>query len=210
MLFVRPFARTGFDERRGFNRLAALLLGRFSRSRRAGGTRSGRRSNCKSSLESSYCSTSSLQLIGSTLPPSLLPRPSALARFLASFSLVVAQRRIPSLSHRRSYHTFSVNSINSTVRRYNVVAPYSARRGLHSVNAELAACVKSCIPAISWELQRRLDGGRVTELPERKAGEKEEGVDEPIVEQKAADDRFWPALRRGVFELLGVGVERGK
>jgi len=55
-----------------------------------------------------------------------------------------------------------------------------------------------------------LEGGRVSELPERKTGEKGEATDQPIVEQKAADDRFWPALRRGVFELLGVGVEQKK
>ncbi|ORY55527.1 hypothetical protein BCR35DRAFT_355727 [Leucosporidium creatinivorum] len=113
-------------------------------------------------------------------------------------------------AEQESYHTVSINAINSTVRRYNVVAPYSARRGLHSVNAEVAACVKACIPAISWELQRRLDGGRVSELPERRVGEKGEALEEPVVEQKAADDRFWPALRRGVFELLGVGVEQRK
>lgn len=47
-------------------------------------------------------------------------------------------------------------------------------------------------------------------MKERKVGENGKALNEPIVEQKAADDRFWPALRRGVFELLGVGVEQRK
>lgn len=110
----------------------------------------------------------------------------------------------------RSYHTTAIDSINSTVRRYNVVAPYTARRGLHSVNAEVAACVKACIPAITWELQRRMDGERVKEMPEKNQGEPGEQAEEEIVEQKAVNDRFWPALRRGVFDLLGIKTEATK
>lgn len=45
------------------------------------------------------------------------------------------------------------------------------------------------------------------DLPERKKGDPGEQAEEEIVEQKAANDRFWPALRRGVLELLGVKSE---
>lgn len=165
---------------------------RFERWRRAGETRNGKhkrgqsdhtRKSVKSAAEGLTCSTSRRWRL------SHLPCTPC---------------------HFSSYHKTAIDSINATVRRYNVVAPYTARRGLHSVSAEVAACVKSCIPAVTWELQRRLDGGRVRELPERKKGEPGEQSTEEIVEQKAVDDRFWPALRRGVFELLGVKTEVSK
>jgi DnaJ homolog subfamily C member 28 len=40
----------------------------------------------------------------------------------------------------RAYHEHAVAELNSQVRRYNGLAPYSVRRGLHTVEGELARC----------------------------------------------------------------------
>lgn len=55
-----------------------------------------------------------------------------------------------------------------------------------------------------------MDGGRVVDLPDKLLGGKDEGADEKVVEVGVADDRFWPALRRGVFDVLGIKVEERK
>ena len=56
-----------------------------------------------------------------------------------------------------------------------------------------------------WELERRLQGGRIDPLPAGSNGERERAGLTAEQEQRKQEDRFWPALRRAVFELFGVG-----
>ena len=43
-----------------------------------------------------------------------------------------------------SYHTYAIAELNSQVRRYNGIAPYSVRRGLYTVEGELARVYANC------------------------------------------------------------------
>jgi DnaJ homolog subfamily C member 28 len=53
----------------------------------------------------------------------------------------LSQMRDSEWEHKeRAYHEHAVAEINSQVRRYNGLAPYSVRRGLHTVEGELARC----------------------------------------------------------------------
>jgi hypothetical protein len=53
----------------------------------------------------------------------------------------LSQMRDPEWENKeRAYHEHAVAELNSQVRRYNGLAPYSVRRGLHTVEGELARC----------------------------------------------------------------------
>lgn len=82
------------------------------------------------------------------------------------------------------------------------------RRGLLSLQYELDAAIKFCIPAITWELERRLQGGKIEPLSEKQGEGSDAGRE--MEEQAKQQDRFWPALRRAVFEMLGVGGGAGE
>jgi len=79
----------------------------------------------------------------------------------------------------RSYHEHAIAELNSQVRRYNGLAPYSVRRGLYTVKGELSRCYASSgrhildalkadpKPAISRNLKTYSAefGGQLNEIP---------------------------------------------
>jgi DnaJ family protein C protein 28 len=53
----------------------------------------------------------------------------------------------------KSYHEHGIAELNTMVRRYNGIAPYSVRRGLHTREAELARCYETSGERILSELR---------------------------------------------------------
>ncbi|PVF96304.1 hypothetical protein CPB86DRAFT_775810 [Serendipita vermifera] len=53
----------------------------------------------------------------------------------------------------KSYHEHAIAELNTLVRRYNGIAPYSVRRGLHTREAELARCYETSGERILSELR---------------------------------------------------------
>lgn len=54
------------------------------------------------------------------------------------------------------YHAIAVRELNDLVRRYNALAPYTVRRGLHTIEDELERAYKSAGEAIVRELRERV------------------------------------------------------
>jgi hypothetical protein len=57
------------------------------------------------------------------------------------------------------YHAAAVRELNDLVRRFNVLAPYTVRRGLHTVEDELERAYKSAGEVIVRELRERVARG---------------------------------------------------
>ncbi|SGZ06565.1 BQ5605_C031g10953 [Microbotryum silenes-dioicae] len=107
----------------------------------------------------------------------------------------------------RSYHLASIGSLNALTRRFNIVAPYTARRGLLDLERELEACRRYCKPWIADELIKRIEGRSEMVLKGEEGGGKGLGSQdgEQVKDRGKVEERFWPALRRGIWELLGIG-----
>lgn len=99
---------------------------------------------------------------------------------------------------RRRYHTTVADPF------LIVTAPYAVRRQLISPTAEVEVAMTKMRPFIVEELTRRFEGKRSSEWVDGKKVLLEPKMeDEVIVEQKAVEERMWPAFRRAVRELLG-------
>ncbi|CCA71699.1 hypothetical protein PIIN_05634 [Serendipita indica DSM 11827] len=57
----------------------------------------------------------------------------------------------------RAYHEQAIKELNSLVRRYNAIAPYSVRRGLHVLEQELERCYSTSGEIIYKELRAQRD-----------------------------------------------------
>ncbi|CAG8767673.1 4204_t:CDS:2, partial [Acaulospora colombiana] len=53
----------------------------------------------------------------------------------------------------KSYHEHAIAELNTLVRRYNGIAPYAVRRGLHTREVELARCYETSGERILSELR---------------------------------------------------------
>ncbi|KAM0788047.1 hypothetical protein ACM66B_006245 [Microbotryomycetes sp. NB124-2] len=114
--------------------------------------------------------------------------------------------------NERLFHETAINDLNQLTRKYNIQAPFHVRRGLLSLDDELIKILDKTRPAIVWELERRLQGGKVERFKSVKIGDRiiegddvEDGQAMQGSERKAVKDRMWPAFRRAVWEMLGIG-----
>ena len=58
----------------------------------------------------------------------------------------------------RSYHEAALDEINSLVRKHNAMAPYIARRALHTLDIELERTYKESAKEIHQEVVAKLNG----------------------------------------------------
>ncbi|KAK4052022.1 hypothetical protein OIV83_002316, partial [Microbotryomycetes sp. JL201] len=118
----------------------------------------------------------------------------------------------------RSFHQAAIHDLNQLTRRYNIQAPFHVRRGLLNLDNELQTILEKTRPAIVWELERRLQGGKVDKFKTVKIGDRIiQGDDDDGGsgddgegrlsggEKRVVRDRMWPAFRRAVWEMLGIG-----
>lgn len=104
----------------------------------------------------------------------------------------------------RKFHELSVETANGIVRRYNGVAPFSARKGLLTLENEIQSAVRQCAPAIITELERRLAGGpSVSTHSTTKAIEREIKGKTAEEEDKAVKESMWRAFKRLVRQVVG-------
>ncbi|SCV72832.1 BQ2448_4369 [Microbotryum intermedium] len=133
----------------------------------------------------------------------MLSLPGNLSRSSVASVLSDLHRDAEWEARERSYHLASISSLNSLTRRLNIVAPYTARRGLLQLERELEACRRFCAPWIADELIKRIEGRSEMVLKGEEGGGGEVVVEE-VKDRGKVEERFWPALRRGVWELLGI------
>ncbi|SCZ92029.1 BZ3500_MvSof-1268-A1-R1_Chr5-3g08291 [Microbotryum saponariae] len=137
----------------------------------------------------------------------MLSLPGNLSRSSVASVLNDSHRDVEWEERERSYHLASIGSLNALTRRFNIVAPYTARRGLLDLERELEACRRYCKPWIADELVKRIEGRSEMVLKGEEGGGKGLGRQEggQVKDRGKVEERFWPALRRGVWELLGIG-----
>ncbi|GAA96282.1 uncharacterized protein L969DRAFT_14477 [Mixia osmundae IAM 14324] len=104
-------------------------------------------------------------------------------------------------ARERAYHDASITQINSILRRYNALAPFSARRPLVMLKYELAACFTKTAPLIRAELERRKRDGMGTFVP-RSPDEISSGSRNDLEEKKAEVESLWRAFTRSLRELV--------
>jgi DnaJ family protein C protein 28 len=107
-------------------------------------------------------------------------------------------------ARERGYHDTAVKNINNLIRKYNIVAPPTARALFTTVELELAACYKDCQPLIKEELERRVRAGMGTP---RGAGVIQGPLRGPKgrieAEEGAVKESMLSAFRRFVREVVG-------
>lgn len=106
-------------------------------------------------------------------------------------------------ARERAYHEKSVINLNSLIRKYNVVAPPSARSPVTSVESELAGCYRDCAPLIRQELERRAQAGYGAATYKVKQGSADGPTGKTAPEQSAVRETMLSAFRRLVREVIG-------
>ncbi len=110
-------------------------------------------------------------------------------------------------ARERSYHTVAVNSLNETVRRFNIVAPYSVRRPFFSLASELERTYRLARPYIVSELRRRLEGSDEDRLPIKETEQRKVEGHVAEKEEKEVKETMWKAFRRVMVEILSKGPD---
>lgn len=103
----------------------------------------------------------------------------------------------------RGYHEKSVANLNSLIRKYNVVAPPSARAPVTSVELELKACFEECAALIKTELEKRAkEGPGAARQLSAKGGPKSGPKGRTEEEQDAVKETMLSAFRRFVKDTF--------
>lgn len=84
----------------------------------------------------------------------------------------------------RAYHEHAIAELNSQVRRYNGLAPYSVRRGLFTVESELARCYSNCGQHILDALKASPDSAVSSKYKTYSSGSSGQSSEAPTVWQQ--------------------------
>lgn len=107
-------------------------------------------------------------------------------------------------TRERSYHDISVKNINDVIRKYNVVAPPSARASVTTVELELAACYRECASLLKAELEKRaLEGPGAVRLTSASQDIRSGPKGRTESEQDAVRETMLSAFRRFVKDTFG-------
>lgn len=106
-------------------------------------------------------------------------------------------------ARERDYHEISVRNLNSLIRKYNVVAPPTARAPVTSVEIELAACYRECASLLKQELEKRaLEGPGAVRVTSATGGPRRGPKGRTEEEQDAVKETMLSAFRRFVKETF--------
>lgn len=106
-------------------------------------------------------------------------------------------------ARERGYHEKSVTNLNSLIRKYNVVAPPSARAPVTTVASELKLCYNECAALIKQELEKRAKEGPGSARPVLAKGGPTSGPKgRTEEEQDAVKETMLSAFRRFVKETF--------
>lgn len=110
-------------------------------------------------------------------------------------------------ARERRFHEVAMADINNVVRRFNIVAPYTVRRPLHSLELELARTYRLAQPYVLGEMRRRLAGTEDDRLPVREKVERKVEGHVAEKEEPEVKETMWRAFKRVLVEVLSKGPD---